>query len=167
MRIRTAVAGLSISAAAFVGMLQSEGFSSVAIIPTIGDRPTVGFGSTFYEDGSPVKMGDKITPQRAVQLAHNHTSKEEQAFRASLPNVALFQEEYDLYLDFVYQFGMGNWNKSAMRKNLLAGNYIKACAGLLQYRYSAGFDCSTPGNKRCWGVWDRQKKRYEKCMGAQ
>ena len=29
------------------------------------------------------------------------------------------------------------------------------------------FDCSTPGNKVCRGVWTRQLERHQKCMGMQ
>ena len=31
----------------------------------LDDRPTVGFGSTFHEDGRAVKLGDMTTPVRA------------------------------------------------------------------------------------------------------
>jgi len=54
-----------------------------------------------------------------------------------------------------------------VRKRLLAGNYAGACDALLLYRFSAGYDCSTRGNRRCAGVWARQVKRHEGCMGAQ
>ena len=40
-------------------------------------------------------------------------------------------------------------------------------AALLAYRFSGGYDCSTPGNKRCAGVWTRQLERYETCMELQ
>jgi hypothetical protein len=35
------------------------------------------------------------------------------------------------------------------------------------YKFSAGYDCSTPGNKICSDVWNRSKDRYAACMGAQ
>lgn len=33
--------------------------------------PTIGVGSTFYEDGAKVKIGDKITKERSAQLFTN------------------------------------------------------------------------------------------------
>ena len=54
-----------------------------------------------------------------------------------------------------------------VRRHLLAGNYVAACNALLKYKYAAGFDCSTPGNRICSGVWTRQLKRHAKCMAAQ
>lgn len=166
-RARTAVASLVLSAAAFVSILVSEHYTDTAVIPTKNDRPTVGFGSTFKEDGSPVRMGDRITPVRAVQRAAAHLSREEGAFRASLPGVALHQAEYDVYMDWVYQYGTGAWSKSSMRRELLVGRYGQACNALLLYKRSGGYDCSIPGNRVCAGVWTRQKERHQKCMEAQ
>ncbi len=161
---RIQVASLSLSMAAFVGILLSEGYTDKAIIPTKNDKPTLGHGSTVYEDGSEVKLGDRITPTRAIVLASNHLTREEQSFRRSLPGVKLHQGEYDLYMDWVYQYGTGRWWKSAMRQRLLVSEYRQACDALLLYKFSGGFDCSTPGNKICAGVWDRQQKRHAKCL---
>ena len=165
--VRVLVAGMVLSASAFIGLVSSEGYTDKAIIPTKGDRPTKGFGSTFNENDTPVKMGDTTTPVRALRLAHSHISKEENKFRNSLPGVALSQGEYDVYVDWIYQYGSGAWIKSSMRRELLAGRYPEACKALLLYRKSAGYDCSIPGNKICPGVWTRQKERYKACMEAQ
>lgn len=166
-RARIAAAGLALSASAFVAILSSEGFTDVAVIPTVNDRPTVGFGSTFREDGAPVQLGDRITPVRAVQRAAAHLTKEEAAFRASISGVELHQVEYDVYMDWVYQYGTGAWRASTMRRQLLAGQYRAACDALLLYRKSGGYDCSAPGNRTCPGVWKRQLARHQKCMEAQ
>jgi len=166
-RNRIAVSLLTMSLAGFGAWKASEGFTDVAVIPTKGDVPTIGHGSTRWEDGTPVKMGDTITRQRAEVLARTLNSKAEKQFAASLPGVKLHQEEFDLYMDFVGQYGMGNWRPSSIRRDLLAGNYVQACNDLLKYKFAAGYDCSTPGNKRCWGVWQRQLERHAKCIGAQ
>ena len=167
LRQRIAVSLLSLSAAGFATWQASEGYTPVAVIPTKGDVPTIGHGSTRYEDGSPVRMGDTITPARAEVLARNLNSQAEKQFAASLPGVKLYQAEFDEYMDFVGQYGIGTWRKGSPRKSLLAGNYVQACHDLLKYKFAAGFDCSTPGNKRCAGVWARQLERHAKCMGAQ
>lgn len=187
---RVLVAGLSVSAAALVGLVAREGYTDKAVVPTQGDRPTVGFGSTFHEDGTPVKMGDTATPVRALIKAQAHISREETLFRNSLPGVALHQGEYDLYMDWVYQYGNRAWLTSGMRRELQAGNYPAACFELLQYRKLTSarqegpdwtvskrdtqgrplrweFDCSTPGNRVCMGVWTRQQARHKTCMELQ
>jgi lysozyme len=61
---RIVVAALSLSAAAFGGLVLHESYSDKAIIPVRGDVPTIGFGTT---EG--VKMGDTITPPKAVVRA--------------------------------------------------------------------------------------------------
>jgi GH24 family phage-related lysozyme (muramidase) len=168
---RKAIAGLTLSAAALIGLVMGEGYTEKAVVPTKNDRFTVGFGSTFHEDGRPVKMGDTTTPVRALVTAQAHISKEERIFRESLPGVELHQGEYDTFLDWTYQYGSGAWMRSSMRRKLLASDYKGACDALLAYRFAAGYDCSTlvngKPNKRCWGVWTRQQQRHAACMALQ
>lgn len=166
-RARIIVAGLALSASAFIGLVSHEGYTERAVVPTINDRPTLGFGSTFHETGAPVRMGETTTPVRALIKAQAHISREEAIFRKSLEGAALHQAEYDLYMDWVYQYGTGLWLKSSIRRQLLLGNHKAACEALLLYRFSGGFDCSTPGNKRCAGVWTRQQERHAMCVAAQ
>lgn len=169
-RVRNLIGAITVSAAAFTTWQVHEGFTDHAVIPAKGDVPTIGHGSTHYENGTPVKMGDTITRKRAEELARNLMAKDENDFRKSLPaDTRLTQGEYDVYIDFVGQYGIGNWRKSSMRRNVIAGNYVQACEGLKQYRFLAGYDCSTmvngKPNKRCYGVWTRQLARYKQCMG--
>src|SRR5674476_16837 len=103
---RTVVASLTLSASAFIGLVVHEHYTDTAVIPTHNDRPTVGFGSTFNEDGTPVKLGDTTTPVRALIKAQAHISKAEGLFRELLPDVKLYQGEYDLYMDWTYQYGI-------------------------------------------------------------
>jgi lysozyme len=165
-KVKIAVASLILSAAGFIGIIQEEGYTDNAIIPTKGDVPTLGFGSTKHIDGSAVKMGQSTNPVNALKIAKAHIDKDEAIFRASLPGVSMTQDEYDMWMSFVYQFGTGNWGKSGMRRNLLIGESLKACDVLLEYRFVNKFDCSTPGNKICMGVWTRQLKRHQKCLNA-
>lgn len=171
-RNRTAAYLLTVSLAGIGSWAGYEGFTETPVIPVEGDVPTIGHGSTHYENGEPVQMGDApISRKRAKKLARTLMAKDEKRFRRSIPNVKLYQAEYDLYVDFIGQYGIGNWMKSSMRRNLLQGNHRQACEALLKWRYAAGYDCSTKidgqPNKRCWGVWKRQKERHQKCLNAQ
>ncbi len=181
--LRVAVAALTLSAAGFVTWTASEGDGPTSAradgvvvhypyIPTAGDVPTIGHGSTRYEDGTPVRLTDApITRERAQQLARNLHSEEESKFKQSLPGVRLYQGEYDLYIDWVGQFGMTNWQKpKSPRTWLLRGEYVRACNALLDWRFQAGRDCKLPENwgpKGCKGVWTRQQKRHADCMAMQ
>ena len=179
---RALVATLTLSAAGFATWQANEGDGPTTVqpdgvvvhhpyVPTAGDVPTIGHGSTRYEDGTPVRLTDPpITRQRAEQLARNLNSAEERRFKASLPGVLLYQGEFDLYMDFVGQYGIGNWRTSSMRRHLLAGDYLRACQALPQWRFQAGRDCRLPQNwgpKGCKGVWTRQQKRHADCMAMQ
>ena len=164
--VRITVAALTLSFAAAVGIAVHEGYTTDAVIPTKGDVPTYGYGSTVKADGARVRMGERTDPVNALKTMHAHISREEKVFRDSLPGVSMSQAEYDTWMTFVYQFGTGAWAKSSMRRELLAGNPRAAGDALLKYRFAGGFDCSTPGNKRCMGVWTRQLERHKQCLAA-
>jgi GH24 family phage-related lysozyme (muramidase) len=157
--------GLAASAAFFTSLIGHEGFSSKPYRDS-GGVATIGIGSTTYENGKPVTMGDKpITQARAVEIARNHISKDEKLFKQSLPGVKLSQTEYDVYLDFTYNFGQANWRNSSMRRLLIQGRHRQACDALLKWKYVAGRDCSVRSN-RCYGVWKRQQDRHSKCVAV-
>lgn len=162
---RTTVAALSVSAAALVSLALHEGYTDRAIIPTKDDRPTVGFGSTFREDGTPVRMGETITPPVALARTLAHIQKDETGIKRCV-TAPLYQHEYDVMVDFAYQYGVPTLCTSSMVRHANAGNYTASCNSYLLYKRAAGYDCSTPGNKRCWGVWVRQLERQKKCLGA-
>lgn len=191
--VRALVVALTLSVAAFAGWVAKEGDGPTAVradgqvvhkpyIPTKGDVPTIGHGSTRYEDGRPVRLTDApITRARAAELARNLHREEEERFKASIPGVSLTQGEFDLYVDFIGQYGIGNWRQSSMRRHLLATaeaktpagqafHYRAACDALLAWKKQGGRDCSIPQNwgpKGCKGVWTRQQERHAKCVAEQ
>ena len=164
---RIIVAALSLSAMGLVGLALDESYTSSAVIPTKGDVPTLGFGSTTHADGRPVRLGDTTTPAKALARTLQYLQVDEADMRQTLQGVALHQAEYDVYIDWRYQYGASAWRGSSMLRELRAGNYPAACQALLKYRFSDGFDCATPGNRVCAGVWTRQQARHAQCMAAQ
>lgn len=170
--ISALVLAISATGAGFAAWKVNEGFTAVPVIPTKGDVPTIGHGSTRYENGTAVKITDpSITAKRAEQLALNLMKADARKFEASMPeDTELTPGEFNVYMDFIGQYGIGNWAKSSMRTKLIAGDHYGACKALLRYRFAAGYDCSTMiedlPNKRCWGVWTRQLERHEQCMEA-
>jgi lysozyme len=165
-KARAVVAALSLSAAAFLGIIQQEGWTEQAIVPVKGDVPTVGPGLTKREDGSPVQLGDTIKPVDGVRRSLLHIQKDEAGIKRCV-TAPLTQVEYDTMVDFAYQYGVQTLCNSTMAREANRGNYVASCAGYLLYKRVAGYDCSTPGNRRCPGVWTRSLKRYNACMGAQ
>ena len=74
---------------------------------------TIGYGNTYYEDGTKVKLGDRITQERAEKLLtelvkkyyHQHTN--------------ITQNQFNAITSFCYNVGNGNYNKSTLKKKLL------------------------------------------------
>lgn len=163
---RMMIAVLSLSAAGYGGIVAHEWYTGEAIIPTKNDRPTVGFGSTFREDGSPVQMGDRIDPVRAVSRSIAHIAKDEAGLKQCVTG-ELSQREYDILVDFTYQYGVATACRSSMVRHINAGNYEAACRAYTLYKFSGGYDCSVPGNRICAGVWTRNQKRQADCLSAQ
>lgn len=75
--------------------------------------PTIGYGSTFYADGKPVKMGDKITIQQAEALLPNIVNKFSISVNEAL-KVDVKQHQFDAMLSLCYNIGIGNFRKSTL-----------------------------------------------------
>lgn len=142
-----------------------EGYTSKPVIPVKGDVPTIGYGTTVYPNGVKVKMNDPaITKKQAEYFLKAHMDKDAISFNRSLLGVKLSQKEYDVYMDFAYNFGIANWKSSSMLRNLKQGKHVEACNALLKWKYVAKRDCSIRKNG-CYGVWVRQVERNKICLG--
>jgi lysozyme len=161
MNPRIAIASLSLSAAALVGLVVKEGYTDTAVIPIKGDVPTVGFGST-----TGVKLGDKTTPVRALQRAVLEIDTVYESAVKRCSPVPMHQAEYDVYVDMAYNIGPGAFCGSTMARKLREGDYVGACNQILEWKKAAGYDCSKPGNKRCGGLWERRLELHAQCLGA-
>ncbi|RPD83131.1 lysozyme [Neisseria weixii] len=164
-KMKISVAVLAASVAAIGGIKLQEGYRAKPYYD-IGKVATAGYGSTVYEDGRKVKITDApVTKARADAMLRAHVKKDEVKLRVMLPGVKLAQAEYDVYVDFIYNFGVANFQKSSMRRELLRGDHKAACRALLRYKYAGGRDCSIRKNN-CYGVWARQLERHRKCMAV-
>jgi len=169
----TVVGGTAFIAMLVAGIKVHESWTETPVIPTRGDVPTIGHGTTVYPDGTRVKMGDPpITRQQAEAFVYDHVSKDVERFSKTIQGLHMWPHEVYASLDFTYQFGMARWTpNSSMLKNFKAGNYQKACDSFLLYRRQGGRDCSDPiagGWGKPWGckgVWLRQQQRHQLCLG--
>lgn len=148
---RNVVAGLALSASALVGIVLHEGYSDEAITPVPGDVPTIGFGTT---DG--VKMGDRITPPKALERALGDISKYEGALKKCV-RVPLSQNEYDAYVSLSYNIGTGAFCRSTLVKYLNESRYEEACNEILKWDKFKG--------KPLRGLTLRRQEEYRKCLG--
>ena len=67
-------------------------------------KNTIGFGNTFYEDGSKVKLGDKITQIRAEKLLMNLLPKFEDVINKKV-SVPLTQNQFDALVSHTWNTG--------------------------------------------------------------
>lgn len=77
---------------------------------------TIGFGSTMYEDGRKIKLGDVITLERAEQLLAWEISKKTNVLAAM--NLGLNNNQFDAVTSFIYNVGIGAFNSSTMLKKI-------------------------------------------------
>jgi len=160
-RARVLVAALTLSAVAFVAITTREGYTDKAVIPVPGDVPTIGFGTT---EG--VKLGDKTTPPKALERALRDVSTFEGALKRCV-TAPLSQAEYDLFVDLSYNIGATGFCTSTIVKRLNARDYAGACDAILMWKKFNGFDCTTPGNRICAGLWTDRLRVHALCLAAQ
>jgi len=80
---------------------------------------TIGWGSTFYENGSPVREGDKITIDRADRLLFEMVMKFEISVRG-LVKSKLNDNQIGALTSFAFNVGVGNLKKSTLLKKVNA-----------------------------------------------
>lgn len=76
--------------------------------------PTIGFGSTMYQDGRKVKIGDVLTLQEAEALL----VWELQTKAKAMPKLKLNQHQYDAVMSFVFNLGIGAFKGSTLYKKM-------------------------------------------------
>lgn len=148
---RLSIASLYLSASVLVGIALEEHFAPKAMIPVPGDVPTIGFGTT---EG--VKMGDTITPERALVRLLKDTDKFAAAVKRCA-HVPMHQYEFDAYVSLTYNIGEGAFCKSTLAKKLNAYDYEGACKEILKWDKFKG--------KPLKGLTNRREREYAKCIG--
>ena len=76
--------------------------------------PTIGYGATFYHDGSKVKLGQTITRDQANQLLKDHLKEFEGSLTGLLNGTPVNQNQFDALVSFTYNLGAGNLAKSQL-----------------------------------------------------
>lgn len=149
-KTRLAIGACALSASGLVGILGYEGYSDEAYIPVPGDKPTIGFGST---EG--VKLGDTITPEKAIERAYRDIQKTESAIHQCV-DVPLSRGEYDAFSSLAYNIGTAAFCSSTLVKRLNARDYEGACAEIKRWVYV--------NSKKNQGLIHRREKEYQTCI---
>jgi len=109
--------------------------------------PTIGFGNTFYEDGTKVKMTDSITLERARSLFDMLLPKYEKIVLNKVKR-PLKQNEFDALVSHTYNTG----GSSTLFKLVNANS---DCSSWWLNKYT------TANGKRLKGLVERRKQEYE------
>jgi lysozyme len=93
-----------------------------------GGVPTIGYGSTYYENGVRVTMKDPpITQERAYELMRNVVKNFEKGVN-DLVTIELSQNHFDALVCLTYNIGLKAFGTSTMLKLLNKGDLAGAAA---------------------------------------
>jgi lysozyme len=83
-------------------------------------KPTIGIGSTYWEDGRPVSMSDKpITKERAFELFRTTLKRYEAQVNKSIPR-PINQNQFDALVSLCYNIGTSGFASSTVAKRVNA-----------------------------------------------
>lgn len=115
-----------------------EGFYSKPYLCPAG-VPTIGYGSTRYEDGRPVTLNDPpIDKERADAIMLATLAREYEPAVNRYVQVPLTQNQFDALVDFAYNAGAQNLRNSTLLKKLNAGDYAGAAKEFGKWVYGGG-----------------------------
>jgi len=81
--------------------------------------PTIGFGATYYQDGTKVKLGDKITQAQADELLKHHLDTFAERIIGYIKK-PLNDNQFSAVLSFSYNLGTGALKSSNLLKKINA-----------------------------------------------
>lgn len=157
-KTRLAIGACALSASGLIGILGYEGYSEEAYIPVPGDVPTIGFGTT---EG--VKLGDTITPEKAIERAYRDITKTESAIHKCV-HVPLSDGEYSSFVSLAYNIGTSAFCSSTLVKKLNALDYEGACKEILRWNKQKKVINGKVQYIEVKGLTARRKKEYEQCV---
>ena len=114
-----------------------EGFSSSAYLDVV-NIPTIGWGNTFYEDGTKVKLGDQISKTDALKLLEVVANRDFADKIFPYIKVKVTQSQFDAMVSLAYNIGTGAFLKSTLLKKVNAGDFIGASEEFLRWNKAGG-----------------------------
>jgi len=103
-----------------------EGFESRPYLCKAG-IPTIGYGNTFYKDGTKVSLKDKpIDKKEAIELLEYIVKFKFEKLVNSCVKVPLRQNQFDSLISFAYNVGDGNFKSSTLLKKVNAKDFTGA-----------------------------------------
>lgn len=101
--------------------------------------PTIGYGATYYLDGTKVKLGQTITRDQANQLLKDHLKEFEGSVIGLLNTTKVNQSQFDALVSFCFNLGAGNLAKSQLLRIVKANpNDPKIAAEFAKWNRAGG-----------------------------
>jgi lysozyme len=100
-----------------------------------GNPVTIGYGTTnaVLPNGESFKLGDTINEETAERWLEYHITNHIEPEIDRLVNVVLSDSQYDSIVDFVYNLGIGTFQKSDLLKYINNGDLNNAQLDILHY----------------------------------
>ena len=114
-----------------------EGFSANAYLCP-AKIPTIGYGNTFYADGTKVKMGDQISKTDALKLLEVIANRDFADKIFPKIRVPVSQNQFDAMVSLAYNIGVGAFLKSTLLKKVNAGDFAGASEEFLRWNKAGG-----------------------------
>ena len=129
-----------------------EGFSANAYICP-AKKVTIGYGNTFYADGTKVKLGEQISKTDALELLEKVVNKDfaDEIFPAI--KVPVTQNQFDAMCSLAYNIGVPQFLSSTLLKKLNLKDYIGSSNEFLKWNKSGG--------KELLGLTRRRKREQD------
>lgn len=94
-----------------------EQFRNHPYIDAVGVA-TIGWGNTFWEDGTPVKMTDEPISRERGNKLHKYWLNIFEDSVEKYVKVCLYQCQFDALVSFAYNVGIHNFRKSTLLKRI-------------------------------------------------
>jgi lysozyme len=98
-----------------------KGFENCKLVAYLDKKtngvPTIGYGTTIYNNGERVKLGDTITPEDAENELVTHCHQLADGITACVYS-ELNENQLSALISLAYNIGMSRFQKSTMRKLL-------------------------------------------------
>ena len=114
-----------------------EGFSSSAYL-CVAKKVTIGWGNTFYEDGTKVKLGDQISKTDALKLLEVIANRDFADKIFPSIKVKVTQSQFDAMVSLAYNIGTGAFLKSTLLKKVNSNDFTGASEEFLRWNKANG-----------------------------
>lgn len=132
-------------AAKFVA--NEEGFRAKAYRNHPKEPWTIGFGFTYYEDGSPVRPGDTMDKERALRFKQVQVEQRAKAIVALLRKPVSVNQLVAL-ISLHFNIGAEGFRRSTVLRKLNEGRYMEAADAFLMWKRGNTANDLLPRRKR-------------------